>query len=164
MQEIFQLGYITHISGENGIGKSTLLKKSCQYLMAEKIPFSYLGHHHGLMENQTCENQVKFFRQVLGQNMEPWLDLFEDLPLDASIYELSEGEKQRLSIACHMNFESKIWILDEPFDSLDSVGTSLLESALIRFISEHKSVLLVDHSFDLRERLHDFTRDLEMRV
>lgn len=159
MNEVLNKGYITHIYGKNGAGKTTLLKKTCKYLMNHNISFSYVGHHHGLMETQTAADQIKFYRNLLGHDVGLWLEMIEDIDPNTFIYELSCGQKQRLSLACHLNFDNQVWLLDEPFDTLDSCASELLQSAFIRFLGDDKSIVLVDHSFDLKDNLHKYARD-----
>lgn len=159
MQDLISKGYITHIAGRNGAGKSTLLKKSCKYFIDNETSFSYVGHYHGLLEAQTAEDQIKFYKNLMGHDMSLWIDILDDISPKSYIFELSCGQKQRLSLACHLNFNSNVWVLDEPFDSLDQVASTLLQSAFIRFLSEDKSILLVDHSFDLKDSLHKYSKE-----
>lgn len=158
----FSKGQITHVSGRNGIGKSTLLKKLAQQLSRDNIAFSYLGQDRGLLETQRAIEQLNFYQHLLGHDINPWLELLDDIPLRSFVFELSCGQKQRISLACHLRFESAVWILDEPFDALDKEGSTMLQEAFIRFISEDNSIVLVDHTFDLREGLHQYAYNKDL--
>ena len=157
MTSPFKKGYITHISGRNGIGKTTLLKQTATYLTSQGQSVSFLGHEHGLLASQNVQSQLSFYQSILGHEMTPWIDFLEDISFDKYIFELSTGQQQRLAIACHLDFSKDAWLLDEPFDTLDSDGALMLQAAFIRFIAEDKILVLVDHTFDLRSSLHKYS-------
>ena len=138
MEQLISKGYITHISGRNGAGKSTLLKKTCKNFIDEEISFSYVAHYHGLLEHRTVEDQIKFYKNMMGHDMSLWIDIIEDIHLKSHIFELSAGEKQRLSLACRLNFRSQIWVLDEPFDSWTSWPVNFCNQLLFGFCQRIK--------------------------
>ena len=159
MHNLIENGYITHIAGANGAGKSTMLKKLCKHLMKSNITFSYLGHFHGLLENHTARGQIEFYKNLVGHDLALWIDLLDDIDPSSYVFELSSGQKQRLSIACHLNFKANVWVLDEPFDTLDQNASEILQRAFIRFLSEDRSIVLVDHSFAFKDNLHRLAKE-----
>nr|WP_231112779.1 ABC transporter ATP-binding protein [Streptococcus dysgalactiae] len=66
-----------------------------------------------------------------------------------AIQTLSQGEKQRLSLACLLLKEPKLMILDEAFANLDEESALTLLNDVLRFQQEKQSTLIViDHLVD----------------
>lgn len=89
--------------------------------------------------------------RILKKNLKERLDiekthdfLLPDQLLEKRVEILSGGEKQLLKLFLTFHFKGDYWILDEPFNHLDSERRGMLED----FIWERlKNILLVDHSF-----------------
>ncbi len=75
---------------------------------------------------------------------------------DAYPHELSEGMRQRVSIARAMATDPDILLMDEPFANLDEQNRLLLQDELLRiWQGTRKTVLFVTHSIDEALRLAD---------
>ena len=138
------------IIGENGIGKSTLLKTIAGKIKALGGSFSFgynvtLGYFDQQLEFENDENTVyKEFtsefpeltttkaRTILGSF------LFTGEDVEKKIKMLSGGEKARLKLCEIFKKEPNLLLLDEPTNHMDIVGKESLEQIL----KEYKGTLI----------------------
>ncbi len=167
----FQLdpGEVLHVSGNNGAGKSTLLMTLAGLLPLKNgeiiwnnSPITsesrfhflneifYLGHQIGIKGQLTVYENTRFFQFL--QPCDPLINeqiLLSDLGLlnlrDTLAYQLSAGQKQRTALMRLWLTKAKLWLLDEPFNALD---TLMIEKVVHR-IAEHcqsgGAVVLTSH-------------------
>lgn len=141
------------IIGENGTGKSTLLKMILQQLEADEgeirigsnVKIGYLSQHVlAEMEGETVieafRNEVQVTegaaRHILAQF------LFYGHSVFKKVSNLSGGERMRLRLAQLMHQEINLLILDEPTNHLDIDSREVLEEALEDFDG---TILAVSH-------------------
>jgi heme exporter protein A len=58
---------------------------------------------------------------------------------------LSAGQKRRLSLARLLITENIVWILDEPFTSLDKQGIALIETLMSEHCASGGMIVLTSH-------------------
>lgn len=77
-------------------------------------------------------------------------DLLETFELRTAtnklIQELSAGQKRRCSLVCLLIGEYKLWLLDEPFSSLDSQGEELVRVLIQEHCKTGGSAVIASHS------------------
>lgn len=143
------------IIGENGIGKSTLIKillgkiaqEEGQYEWGHEIQISYFSQdHHELLNTHISVlewliNQVKNVteqqvRKALGQV------LFKKEDVEKDILALSGGEAARLLLAKMILESPNVLILDEPTNHLDIEATEALAQSLKNY---NGTLIFVSH-------------------
>jgi len=130
------------VEGTNGSGKSSFLRLIAgiltptagtilwQTLSIEKNRFLYFrdfhyqGHLPGIKLGLTVAENLSLTKHLLLTNQNPLHDsMLYELGLvnclNQMAHTLSAGQKKRLSLAKLFLFPKKLWILDEPFNSLD---------------------------------------------
>ena len=167
----FQSGNTYVIFGPSGAGKSTLLSiiggldipssgtinfnnqfsitnenmdlfdfriKNISFIFQEPIFIPFL----------TVTENIKFFAKRKGERLKEKInDVLEKTNLlkrkTAYPYQLSGGEKQRLSIAIALSLNNNIWLCDEPTGTLDSENKTQIMNLLKQIISNDPSKILI---------------------
>ncbi|MEP3816049.1 MAG: ABC transporter ATP-binding protein [Nitratireductor sp.] len=69
-------------------------------------------------------------------------------------FELSQGEKRRLALACLAADErARLVVLDEPLAGLDRRGAAMVEAAVAGYVRAGRAVAIVTHDMDFALRL-----------
>lgn len=149
-----QRGEKVAIIGDNGTGKTTLLKilnrmedaDEGEFELGAKVHIGYYDQeHHVLHPEKTLFEEISDaypqldntrIRNVLAAFLFTGDDVFK------KIETLSGGERGRLSLAKLMLSEANFLILDEPTNHLDMVSKEILEQALRQYTG---TVLYVSH-------------------
>lgn len=150
-------GTITCLLGPSGCGKSTLLNIIAGLLDKDSGTVSYAGQEEGSVSYLFQEPRLLPWRTVL-ENVALPLNGDEDKArlmlqtvglgdsLDKYPGELSGGMRQRVAIARAFSFPSRLVLMDEPFQSLDTgLRNSLMKVFLDIWEQNKKTVLWVTH-------------------
>ena len=173
-------GVNTEIIGSNGSGKTSLLK--CILGLIEKkqgiISWKqksieetrtfflkscfYQGHHLALKNNFTVVENLRFSHSVFNCNEENIMSSLNEVGLfeyrERASSDLSMGQLKRLAIAKWLLDEHELYLVDEPFASLDQEGGLLVSSIIKKLNSRGCSFLFTSHTssnMDSREILLD---------
>lgn len=156
-------GEMVHIQGQNGSGKTSLLKLLAGLLRpdAGTITYAgqdiwsdivgyqqkicYLGHKNGVNPNLTVREHCQ-----LDWPAAPEIDQsIKDLALwsvkDRLYSLLSAGQKRRVALLRLCLSSAQLWLLDEPLVSLDAEGAAWLSSALHQHTAKGGQVLYSSH-------------------
>lgn len=149
-----QAGELLQIDGVNGSGKSSLLRilaglmqastgnvwwqgreiSKCRYEYQRQI--SYIGHLNGVKNALTALENLQAMGALAGSKsdvilsdalIQLELDGMDDIPLNR----MSAGQKRRIALARLLVTKSTVWLLDEPFTSLDASGKSVIEQLIV---------------------------------
>jgi heme exporter protein A len=163
------LGECLHVRGENGVGKTSLLRLLTglsqpesgevlwNSLSISKEPSTYhrellfLGHRDALKEDLTALENLQLYAtlddvqlpvdKALGALWRFGLRGREYLPVNC----LSAGQKRRVLMARMLTRQAKLWILDEPFNALDTHAVQALQGLIAEHIEQGGLVVLTSH-------------------
>ncbi len=167
-----QPGELLHIRGANGSGKTTLLRILCGLTTAESgevrwgertiqrrrddfhTQLSYVGHSDGIKLDLTVSENLQI-AAVLAQSKRNTQGTFDlqaiarqvglDRHLDTYAHALSAGQRRRLALARCLFHECSVWILDEPFTSLDKQGVQFVEDIIRDHLLRKGIVIMTSH-------------------
>jgi heme exporter protein A len=158
-------GQVLLLEGNNGSGKTSLLRIICGFRepdtgavswCGEEIPQSqyysdmaYVGHLDGIKKELTVLENLKL-SLALGQSgkltIQKALDKVQLTGYDDTLIQaLSAGQKRRLSLARLLITHNVLWILDEPFTSLDKQGISMIESLMAEHCAKGGMMVMASH-------------------
>lgn len=171
------------IAGQNGIGKSTLLRLLCglQRPSTGSVTYHYGGQRYSpdqarhlvgwvapdlqLYRELTALENLQFFAQVRGLRLAPTAltALLEEVGLSGRGNDLlaaySSGMAQRLRYAYALLYRPPVLLLDEPTVTLDERGAQLVEQIVQR---QRTSGITIIATNDPRElRYGDYVLHLE---
>lgn len=160
-------GQMLLVEGRNGSGKTSLLRiltglkladegdilwdgESIATLTADYYEqVNYVGHHDGVKRELTCLENLRLV-QAMGKPADLDLDdALEQVNLyrygDTPVSNLSAGQKRRLALARLLVAESKLWILDEPFTSLDKKSMAAFETMFEQHLQQQGMIVMTSH-------------------
>lgn len=156
------------VEGRNGSGKTSLLRTLCGMALPDAGDIlwcgedifrlgadyhactAYVGHRDGVKLDLTPLENLSFARS-LG-NPDPdctaqqalqavQLAGFEDVPTR----NLSAGQQRRLALARLLITRAELWILDEPFTSLDKHGIAIVEELAHKHLVKGGMLAVTSH-------------------
>lgn len=142
------------IIGENGIGKSTLIKTltglipslSGKYIYGDKVSIGYFSQNfENLDNNNTIYEEIdKTYHSMTPNEIRTLLGSFEFTGEDVfkKINDLSGGEKVKLSLCKILNNKPNLLILDEPTNHLDIISKDTIEKILTNY---NGTIIMVSH-------------------
>ena len=164
-----QPGQWLHLEGDNGVGKTSLLRLACglsaledgeitwnhqpvvQNPEAFRADLAYLGHQLALKEDLTPLENLRADAAVAGRPLKPGdaLKALAQLGLRGRehlpVRVLSQGQKRRTALARLLVSPAKLWILDEPFVALDAAAQNALTQVINSHLANQGMVLLTSH-------------------
>jgi len=162
-------GSIVGIHGSNGSGKTTLLRIIARLLKPQGGVIRGRGRPRPGFLFQDPERQllfasvkkeIAFSARDKGQIQEVLERVGLVDRIQASVSELSYGEKERLALAALLAADPDILLLDEPSQGLDLVELRRLAGILREEREKGKSVILVSHDLEFLEALSDAVYEL----
>lgn len=155
------------LEGRNGSGKTTLLRALCGIRPADSGEISwcgvsieklgpdyhehiaYVGHADGVKRELTAMENLHM-AQTLGRPNAISLQAgLEQVGLagfdDVLALNLSAGQQRRLALARLLITDNQLWILDEPYTSLDKSGIALFGQIMEQHTAKGGMIILTAH-------------------
>lgn len=162
-------GECLHVRGENGVGKTSLLRlltglskpESGEVLWGQQSILQdsssyhrellFLGHRDALKEDLTALENLQLYAalddirlpddKALAALWRFGLRGREHLPVNY----LSAGQKRRVLMARMLTRQARLWILDEPFNALDIQAVETLQVLIAEHTEQGGLVVLTSH-------------------
>ena len=161
-----EIGSLMALVGPNGAGKSTLIKTILKFLkqITGEIKISgkslaYVPQRNSVdwdfpttlfdVVEMGCYGRVGLFKRVNKEEKVKVLKAIEQVGMldfkDRQISELSGGQQQRTFIARALVQEADIYLMDEPFQGVDSTTEKSIVDILKKLKSDGRTLLVVHH-------------------
>jgi heme exporter protein A len=148
-------GDIIWIRGANGCGKSTLLRLVAGLLAVTSGAVHAEGRialadeNLALDVNMTVEAALRFWADMDDASTNVRDAALMDMDLqdlaNIPVRFLSTGQRKRASIARVLASQADIWLMDEPYNGLDSASCARLDQAMLAHTASGGIVLVAAH-------------------
>ncbi len=161
-------GRVVLLAGENGVGKSTLLKllagifsptmgKIDYFVAPDKIVF--LGHASVMYPNLSAFENLAFWADMYGVKNFNLKGLLQSVGLWKFSCEkvkiFSKGMLQRLHLARILLLDADLILLDEPTSGLDNPSRKFFYDCVGAWKQKNKAVLWVSHDLEKDGKMAD---------
>ncbi|MBB1023606.1 ABC transporter ATP-binding protein [Dietzia sp. DQ12-76] len=156
-------GRIVGLLGENGCGKTTLLKILAGVLSGYSGSVRIDGHAPGpeskaivsflpdtsflpdsARVTYCLELYADFFSDFRTEKARDLIGFF-GLSETARLKEMSKGMREKVQIALAMSRDAKVFLLDEPISGVDPAARQLILDGILRNLSEDSLLLISTH-------------------
>ena len=178
IMDIGEIGFsegIYFIIGENGVGKSTFIKKMAKLLKGKgksfycgneiKRSYEYISMVMQDVNYQIFTESVWSEISIVSQDDAKKERVLKELMLydkkDSHPQSLSGGEKQRVAVATAIASERSVLLFDEPTSGLDYRHMLQVARLFEKLRNHGKTILVVTHDLEFIEALHANTICLE---
>lgn len=182
----FEMGKIHGIVGNNGSGKTVMMKCICGFLHPSTGKILVRGKQvgkdmdfpenlgviietPGFLGNMTGKKNLQILaslnRKVMDGEIEAVLrGVGLDPGLKKSVQKYSLGMRQRLGIAQAIMEDPDLLILDEPFNGLDKRGVQEIRTLLKELKQKGKTILLASHNGQDIDELCDTVCEMDAGI
>ncbi len=162
-----EAGEMLVVEGPNGCGKTSLLRILTGLRLADSGEIrwrgqpidrlagdyyeqvNYVGHHDGIKHELSCLENLRLARAMGVPSPLDLDDVLEQVNLyaygDSEVGSLSAGQKRRLALARLLATDSMLWILDEPFTSLDKASMKMFAGLFEQHLQRDGVIVVTSH-------------------
>ncbi|MDO5720904.1 MAG: ABC transporter ATP-binding protein [Actinomycetaceae bacterium] len=158
-----QAGRIVGLMGQNGCGKTTLMKVMAGLLsdyrgtvqicglapgLEAKKLLAFLPDSSMISPELTASGAINLFADFFdGFDREKALEMlrFFDLEEDLKVRRMSKGMAEKLQIALVMSRNVRVYLLDEPISGVDPAARSVILDGVIRSFNEDSLMVISTH-------------------
>ena len=171
----FEKGNIYGLLGENGVGKTTLLKLICGLQKPQHGSVTVDGLTPSMRQPEFLQNVYFLPEEVITEDTTPekfiqkigcfyprydfglFNKLMGELEVDLSkkFNELSHGQKKKALLACALSLQTDYLFLDEPTNGLDIPSKALFRKVISQYCSDATTVIISTHQVKDVENLID---------
>ena len=162
-------GELLQVQGENGKGKTTLLRALCGFIepLAGEIHWHgqsireldeayhgeliYLGHLNAIKDELNALENLRISSALAGCEVSDSIAIAalrrmglrgrETFPVKV----LSQGQRRRVALARLLVSKAPLWILDEPLTALDVGAVGLMQSLIGEHLDKRGMVIFTTH-------------------
>lgn len=164
-----EAGRWLHLSGANGVGKTSLLRMVCGLAPIEsgeifwngapihsqretyRQGLCYLGHLNALQESMTVNENLMFMAALGGfaPDAERTHAVLTRFGVGGRgqqlVRHLSQGQKRRVALSRLALSPARLWVLDEPFVAMDEAGVKMLANLIASHLADGGLAVLTSH-------------------
>lgn len=157
-------GEVLAVTGQNGSGKTSLLRLVAGLLMPTEGTIAleggeaeltlaeqahYLGHRDALKPALSVEENLSFWQNFLGGEAAEAAACLKAVGIDHAAHlpaaYLSAGQRRRLSLARLLAVRRPVWLLDEPTAALDAAGQELFTGLMREHLARGGLIVAATH-------------------
>jgi heme ABC exporter ATP-binding subunit CcmA len=171
---------LTVLVGANGAGKTSLLRLLAGLVALHagegsvlgldlatvdrrqlRRRVGWLGHEGSFYDDLTVEENLTFAAKALGRPIGELSTVLERVGLssrrETCAKALSAGQRRRLGLAWLLLRRPELWLLDEPYASLDDDGRTFFDALLADVVARGATVVVSAHDPLRSAQLHPRT-------
>lgn len=162
-------GELLQVQGENGSGKTSLLRTVCGLMQAEdgeirwngknvkeirqefNAAMVYLGHHNAVKDELNAVENLCISSGLAGFEISETeaVKILQRMGLRRKVHlpvkVLSQGQRRRVALSRLLSTEASLWVLDEPLTALDVGAVDLMQELIAEHLSKAGMVIFTTH-------------------
>lgn len=178
-------GSLMALVGPNGAGKSTLIKAILGFIKVAGGEIKIDTKNVAYVPQRTavdwdfpttlldvvemgCYGRLDFLKRIKAKDKERILKVIDEVGMteykDRQISELSGGQQQRTFLARALVQDAELYLMDEPFQGVDSKTEKTIVEIMKKLKQENKTLLVVHHDLQTVSQYFDSVAFVNKKV